>query len=74
MIDTLGYCLIALAATGHYHDLGTSNHVAPLVRMENGTQIIHSQLQIHEGWRHPHAETSWFVSTECFYCPSGLFL
>ena len=48
MIDTSGYCLIALAATGHYHDLGTSNHAAPLVRMENGTQIIHNQLQVHE--------------------------
>jgi len=62
MIGTLGNCLIALAATGCSHDLGASTCNSS-GDDGNGMQIIHSQMQIQECWGHPHAETSYFVST-----------
>ena len=61
MIGTLGTCLIALAATGCSHDLGTSTCNSS-GDDRDGMQIIYSQRQIQECWRHPHAETSYFVS------------
>lgn len=67
----LGYCLIALAAIGRSHALGTSSHAAPLVKVGHGTQTPHSQLQIHESRRYPHARTSCFISIECSYAQVG---
>ena len=61
MIGTLGTCLIALAATGCSHDLGTSTCNSS-GDDRDGMQIIYSQRQIQECWRHPPAETSYFVS------------
>ena len=65
MIGTLGNCLIALAAIGCSHDLGTSTCNSS-GDDGNGMQIIHSQMQIQECWGHPHAETSYFVSMLLF--------
>lgn len=62
MLGILSYCTRCYRVT-----LGSSSHAAPVVKMGNETQIIHSQLQMHKCWRHPHAETRCFVSVESLF-------